>query len=152
MRTPKKTAAQAVISHVRGKKGAELRELEAAYRRGLDSYCNAAIDERRRRAAALPLADAVDRVASANGDLSGGGHGAVRRALAQLPERQRLIIFLRYYADLDYRTIGEALGITTGAIGATLSSSRRRARSSSSLAGGESFRSSRVDGTLALGA
>ena len=35
----------------------------------------------------------------------------VQDAVAALPERQRLAIFLRYYADLDYRTIGAILGI-----------------------------------------
>ena len=37
-----------------------------------------------------------------------------------LPERQRLAVFLRYYADLDYAAIGEALGIRTGTVAATL--------------------------------
>ena len=35
----------------------------------------------------------------------------LRAALARLPERQRTAVFLRYYADLDYAAIGEALGI-----------------------------------------
>lgn len=35
----------------------------------------------------------------------------VQDAVAALPERQRLVVFLRYYADLDYRTIGAVLGI-----------------------------------------
>src|SRR4051812_23740798 len=34
--------------------------------------------------------------------------------VAGLPERQRLVVFLRYYADLDYRTIADVLGIETG--------------------------------------
>jgi RNA polymerase sigma-70 factor (ECF subfamily) len=44
----------------------------------------------------------------------------VRGALALLPERQRLILFLRYYSDLDYATIAEAIGISPGTVGATL--------------------------------
>jgi RNA polymerase sigma factor (sigma-70 family) len=40
--------------------------------------------------------------------------------LAALPERQRLIIFLRYFADLEYRQIAEALEIETGTVSATL--------------------------------
>ena len=44
----------------------------------------------------------------------------VRAALAALPERQRLVLFLRYYADLNYVQIGEALDIRTGTVGATL--------------------------------
>jgi RNA polymerase sigma factor (sigma-70 family) len=44
----------------------------------------------------------------------------VRAVLAMLPERQRLALFLRYYADLDYDAIATALGISTGTVGATL--------------------------------
>src|SRR5215211_891108 len=52
----------------------------------------------------------------------------VRSALALLPERQRLILFLHYYADLDYATIAEAIGISTGAVGATLHTARANMR------------------------
>jgi RNA polymerase sigma-70 factor (ECF subfamily) len=44
----------------------------------------------------------------------------IRDALAHLPERQRLVLFLRYFADLDYESIAAALEITSGAVGATL--------------------------------
>jgi RNA polymerase sigma-70 factor (ECF subfamily) len=37
-----------------------------------------------------------------------------------LPERQRLVLFLRYYADLDYRSIAGVLGVEIGTVGATL--------------------------------
>jgi RNA polymerase sigma-70 factor, ECF subfamily len=40
--------------------------------------------------------------------------------LAALPERQRLVVFLRYFADLEYREIGAVLGIETGTVSATL--------------------------------
>jgi RNA polymerase sigma-70 factor, ECF subfamily len=40
--------------------------------------------------------------------------------LAALPERQRLVVFLRYFADLDYHEIASALGIETGTVSATL--------------------------------
>jgi RNA polymerase sigma-70 factor, ECF subfamily len=52
----------------------------------------------------------------------------VRSALAQLPERQRLILFLHYYADLDYATIAEAIDISTGTVGATLNTARANMR------------------------
>jgi RNA polymerase sigma factor (sigma-70 family) len=45
-------------------------------------------------------------------------------AVAALPERQRLVVFLRYYADLDYAAIGEVAGIASGTVGATLSQAR----------------------------
>jgi RNA polymerase sigma factor (sigma-70 family) len=44
----------------------------------------------------------------------------VRAAVAVLPERQRLALFLRYYADLDYAAIAAALDIAEGTVGATL--------------------------------
>ncbi len=44
----------------------------------------------------------------------------LRVALARLPERQRTAVFLRYYADLDYAAIGQALGIRPGTVSATL--------------------------------
>jgi RNA polymerase sigma factor (sigma-70 family) len=40
--------------------------------------------------------------------------------IAALPERQRLVVFLRYYADLDYRAIAVALGVEVGTVSATL--------------------------------
>lgn len=40
--------------------------------------------------------------------------------VASLPERQRLVVFLRYFADLDYRQIADALGVSVGTVSATL--------------------------------
>ena len=45
---------------------------------------------------------------------------SVRNLIAVLPERQRLVLFLRYYADLDYRSIAGVLGVELGTVGATL--------------------------------
>ena len=44
----------------------------------------------------------------------------LRSQLRLLPERQRLIVFLRYYADLEYATIGAVLGVSEGTVAATL--------------------------------
>jgi RNA polymerase sigma-70 factor, ECF subfamily len=53
---------------------------------------------------------------------NGSANDAIVRALvAALPERQRLVLFLRYYADLDYDGIAAALEIKAGTVGATLS-------------------------------
>jgi RNA polymerase sigma factor (sigma-70 family) len=46
--------------------------------------------------------------------------GVVRECLARLPERQRLVLFLRYYADLDYAAIARVVGIRRGTVSATL--------------------------------
>jgi RNA polymerase sigma factor (sigma-70 family) len=48
--------------------------------------------------------------------------------VARLPERQRLAIFLRYYADLDYRSIADALGIEVGTVSATLATAHATLR------------------------
>jgi RNA polymerase sigma factor (sigma-70 family) len=52
----------------------------------------------------------------------------VRRWVALLPERQRLVVFLRYYADLDYRGIAAALGVEVGTVSATLSAAHSALR------------------------
>ena len=52
----------------------------------------------------------------------------VRAWIAALPERQRLTVFLRYYADLDYRSIAEVLGVEVGTVSATLSSAHTALR------------------------
>jgi RNA polymerase sigma factor (sigma-70 family) len=54
----------------------------------------------------------------------------LRAAIAALPERQRLAVFLRYYADLDYAAIAEALGIERGTVAATLNVAHRKLESS----------------------
>jgi len=51
-----------------------------------------------------------------------------RLPLELLTERQREVLFLHYYADLDYATIAAALGISPGTVGATLSIARRTLR------------------------
>jgi RNA polymerase sigma factor (sigma-70 family) len=63
---------------------------------------------------------------SANG--SDSDEYGVRAWIATLPERQRLAVFLRYFADLDYRAIGEALDIEPGTVAATLSSAHAALR------------------------
>jgi DNA-directed RNA polymerase specialized sigma24 family protein len=49
-------------------------------------------------------------------------------SLARLPERQRLIVFLRYYADLDYRRIAEVVGVEVGTVSASLAAAHRSVR------------------------
>jgi len=80
---------------------------------------NAARNARRDRPPAhLPLHDVVGGAESSNDRPLDWD---VRALVAALPERQRLVLFLRYYADLDYRRIAEALVIEPGTVGATLS-------------------------------
>ncbi len=62
---------------------------------------------------------------------STNGHaetGDVAALVAALPERQRLTLFLRYYADLDYEAIGAALDVAPGTVAATLNAAHSRLR------------------------
>jgi DNA-directed RNA polymerase specialized sigma24 family protein len=77
---------------------------------------NAARDARRRTAASPPPIETATN-----------GHAPVL-PLDLLTERQRKIVFLHYYADLDYAAIAEALEISAGTVGATLNAARRTLR------------------------
>jgi RNA polymerase sigma factor (sigma-70 family) len=48
--------------------------------------------------------------------------------ISSLPERQRLVVFLRYYVGLDYRQIAEAMEIEIGTVSATLAASHAALR------------------------
>ena len=86
------------------------------------------VNEAKRRAAAPVTVTTAVAEPAANG--MPPEQAAVRALIAALPERQRLAVFLRYYADLDYRTIGEALEIETGTVSATLAAAHRSLRES----------------------
>jgi RNA polymerase sigma-70 factor, ECF subfamily len=77
---------------------------------------NAARDARRRRSAVVAPVEA-----------SSNGHAPVL-PLDLLTERQREIVFLYYYADLDYAAIAGALAISPGTVGATLNAARQTLR------------------------
>jgi RNA polymerase sigma factor (sigma-70 family) len=82
--------------------------------------------KRRREPSLLELREDLT-APSSNGSSEGG---RLQAALMALPERQRLVVFLHYYADLDYRAIADALGIQEGTVGATLSAARAALRGS----------------------
>ncbi len=48
--------------------------------------------------------------------------------LAALPDRQRVAVFLRYYADLDYRAIADVLGVKVGTVSATIAAAHNSLR------------------------
>jgi RNA polymerase sigma factor (sigma-70 family) len=77
----------------------------------------------RTRKIPLPLAEAQ----ASNGRVDDPDR-SIRSALATLPERQRLTLFLRYYADLDYEAIAAALDISSGTVGATLNAAHASLR------------------------
>ena len=85
---------------------------------------NTARDEQRRRAH-----DAARRASF--GEPSTNGHEPaddVVALISRLPERQRLVLFLRYYADLDYAAIAEILGVAVGTVAATLNAAHTMLR------------------------
>lgn len=62
---------------------------------------------------------------------AGGGSGpasGLHAAVLALSPRQRAVVFLRYYADLDYRTIAEVLEVQPGTVAATLHSAHTAIR------------------------
>jgi RNA polymerase sigma-70 factor, ECF subfamily len=61
-------------------------------------------------------------------DATGAGPSVLREAIARLPERQRLAVFLRYFADLDQASIAQALGVRPGTVAATLHAARETLR------------------------
>jgi RNA polymerase sigma factor (sigma-70 family) len=88
---------------------------------------NSSLAARRRRVARREVSEAVE-VASTNGHAA--DESGVRAWVSALPERQRLAVYLRYYADLDYRSIAEALGVEVGTVSASLSSAHQALRRS----------------------
>ena len=83
---------------------------------------NTALGERRKRAAPeLPgiewTAEQADRY-------------DIRAVIQRLPERQRLVVFLRYWADLDYAAIADALAIAPGTVAAALHAAHGSIRNS----------------------
>ena len=88
----------------------------------LEAWVWRAVINAARKALRRPLVE----VGAANDDLA--PPPVVRElapAVAALPERQRLVVFLRYYADLDYRTIAAALNVEVGTVSATLAAAHR---------------------------
>jgi RNA polymerase sigma factor (sigma-70 family) len=90
---------------------------------------NSAREQRRSQPRESAAAARADAVVSPNG-YRGGQDDEVRRAVSELPDRQRLAVFLRYYADLDYEAIASALGIAPGTVAATLNAAREHVRRS----------------------
>jgi RNA polymerase sigma factor (sigma-70 family) len=76
---------------------------------------NAAFDRSRSRAP-RPVAE-PEAAAEAVEDAP---YSDFARWVGGLPERQRLAVFLRYRADLDYRSIALVLGVEVGTVSATL--------------------------------
>lgn len=88
---------------------------------------NEALKRRARESATLATDPSMidPDVVSSNGS---GDRARIRALIAELPERQRLMLFLRHYADLDYATIARALDVAPGTVAATLNAAREKLR------------------------
>jgi RNA polymerase sigma-70 factor (ECF subfamily) len=60
------------------------------------------------------LADASNEADPAGGVLRAEAEAEVRAALAELPERTRTILALRFYDNMDYQTIATTMGLSLG--------------------------------------
>jgi RNA polymerase sigma-70 factor (ECF subfamily) len=85
-----------------------------------------ALKARRTASTQEPTAPSV-AAASSNGTAE-HAFDEVRLAVGRLPERQRTILFLRYYADLDYETIASVLNVRPGTVAAGLNAAHRAVR------------------------
>jgi RNA polymerase sigma factor (sigma-70 family) len=87
----------------------------------------------RDRASSRPGPPALADRASAESEIRNGvsrndDHSELRALVSALPERQRLAVFLRYYGDLSYSQLGQALGVDPGTIAASLNAAHRTLR------------------------
>lgn len=88
---------------------------------------NVARDRRRssrRLLAALPRAEQTVEETEDGRD----SDNDLRALLVGLPERQRLAVFLRYYADFSYEQIADALGVRAGTVAASLNAAHAALR------------------------
>jgi RNA polymerase sigma-70 factor (ECF subfamily) len=69
-------------------------------------------------------------IRSGEGSRNGDRPSEVASWMWELPERQRLAVFLRYWADLDYRAIAEVLEVEVGTVSATLNAAHQSLRRS----------------------
>ncbi len=85
----------------------------------------------RRRRAEPDIAGVRDAAGEARGESVDFADGVVERealraAIAELPERQRVAIVLRYLADLPLADVAAAMGCAVGTVKSTLNAARAR--------------------------
>lgn len=87
---------------------------------------NVARDHARRSRFADLSADELAELATLGADSAGAGD--LRAQLRVLPERQRLAVFLHYYADLPYDEVARLLEVAPGTVAASLNAARKTLR------------------------
>jgi RNA polymerase sigma factor (sigma-70 family) len=58
-------------------------------------------------------------------------------AIRALPPRRRLVVFLRYFADLPYQVVAETCGVSTGTVAASLAQAHAELKDALELEGVE---------------
>jgi RNA polymerase sigma-70 factor (ECF subfamily) len=71
----------------------------------------------------------------------------VRSGLARLPDRARMALVLRYYADMSYEEIADTLGVRRAFVGVLLLRARHQLRDALSEVGGASAQKASAGGT-----
>ena len=71
----------------------------------------------------------------------------VRTGLARLPDRARMALVLRYYADMSYEEIADTLGVRRAFVGVLLLRARHQLRDALSESGGASALKASAGGT-----
>ena len=84
------------------------------------------VDTRRKAAVAREVSVGVVPERPAAGEVEAGG--AVLHSLGRLPHRQRQVLFLRFWADLDVVETSRVLGCTPGTVTSQTSRGLRRLR------------------------
>lgn len=87
---------------------------------------NVARDAARRSRFADLSADELGELAVLRVDHLDGDE--LREELRALPERQRLTVFLHYYADLPYEEVAQLLEVAPGTVAASLNAARKTLR------------------------
>ena len=87
---------------------------------------NVARDAARRSRFAALSADELTELAVLGAEASSSDD--LRAELRVLPERQRLAVFLHYYADLPYEEVARLLDVAPGTVAASLSAARKTLR------------------------
>ena len=99
---------------------------------GLEAWLWTIVLREARRVAGAERHLSLDQLGEeAQGATDGSGDSdwdGIRRYIGALPQRQREAIFLRYFADLDYRTIARLLEVEPGTVSATLSAAHQTLR------------------------
>ncbi len=93
-------------------------------------------DELRKRRRRPELDDSEDEIAKLEAEaptpqeavLINESKRSIRRAIATLDDRTRLVVILRYFAEMSYAEIGEVLGISSNFAGVLLLRARRALR------------------------